>query len=260
MGSTIRIQEMNWEEIKEKMETGTKTVLLPVRSTEQHGPHLQTGTDTMVAVALEEAAAQQAPALAAPPLWFGWSPHHMVLPGTITIRPEVLIELIYDVMASLTHHGFNAFVLINGHRIVNIAWLQIAAERAKRTLGVKVALFDPAYMSKEFVGKMGWGEIGHAEETEGSHMWYCYPELVKMERAKDNPHQHIPLYHVDPRYPGDTLCYVPSTVSEQEQTVLPMGGTSGQPGKASREGGKRYHEHLVRRLVEVIGRLQPERA
>jgi creatinine amidohydrolase len=182
----------------------------------------------------------------------------MVLPGTITIRPEVLIEFFYDMVASLVRHGFTAFVVINGHRIVNIAWLQIAAERAKRTLGVQVALFDPAYMSKEMVPKMGWGGIGHAEEIEGSHMWHCYPDLVKMERAKDNPHRPPPLYHVDPGYPGDTLCYVPSTVPEQEQTVLPSGGTAGQPGKASREGGKQYHEHLVRRLVQVIRMLQPE--
>lgn len=256
MGSTVWIQEMTWEEVREKIDAGAKTVLLPVGSTEQHGPHLPVGTDTMVAAALAEAAAREASVLAAPPLWFGWSPHHMVLPGTVTIRPEVLIELLYDIMASLAHHGFSAFVVINGHRIVNISWLQIAAERAKRTLGVKVALFDPAYMSKAFVRKMGWGEIGHAEEIEGSHMWHCYPELVKMERAKDNPHRHPSLYHVDPGYPGDTLCYVPSTVAEQKQSVLPFGGTSGEPGKASPEGGKKYHEHLVHRLVEVIRMLQ----
>ncbi len=258
MASSVRLQDLSWEEIKEKIDSGKKTVLLPVGSTEQHGPHLPLGTDTMVAIALAEAAGEKASAVVAPPLWFGWSPHHMVLPGTITVRPEVLVELVFDVMASLSRHGFSAFVLINGHRIVNLSWLQIAAERAKRTLGVKVALFDPAYMSKGITREMGWGEIGHAEEIETSHLWHCYPDLVRTERAKDNPHRHTPLYHVDPKYPEDTLCYVPSTVAEQERTVLPFGGTSGEPSKASREGGKKYHDHLVDRLVEVIQMLEPD--
>lgn len=59
----------------------------------------------------------------------------MVLPGTITIRAEILIELVFDVLKSLHHHGFDKFILLNGHRIVNVTWLQIAGERAKRELG-----------------------------------------------------------------------------------------------------------------------------
>ena len=38
-------------------------------------------------------------------------------------------------------------------------------------------------MSKEFKSDLEWGEVGHAEEIEGSHMWYCYPDLVKMDRV-----------------------------------------------------------------------------
>jgi creatinine amidohydrolase/Fe(II)-dependent formamide hydrolase-like protein len=50
-------------------------------------------------------------------------------------------------MESLAKHGCRKFVLINGRRLVNIPWMQIACERARRLLGVQVALFDPAYMS-----------------------------------------------------------------------------------------------------------------
>ena len=229
--------------------------ILPVAACEQHGPHLPVGTDTMVAIALAEAAAHQANVLVAPPLWFGWSPHHMVLPGTITIRPEILVELVFDVLKSLHNHGFNKFILLNGHRIVNVTWLQIAGERAKRELGIKAVIFDPAYMSKAFTTDLGWGEVGHAEEIEGSHMWHCYPDLVKMDRAKDNPHQNHPLYHVDPKYPGDTLCYVPSSPAEMEKLIT-AGGTSGEPSKASPDGGRKYHDYLVARLVETIALLK----
>lgn len=255
MENEVWLQNLTWEEVQHKLDDGTRTIILPVGSTEQHGYHLPVGTDTMVANALAESAAREASALVAPPIWLGWSPHHMVLPGTITIRPEVLIEVVFDVIQSLHAHGFECFVLLNGHRIVNISWLQIVGERAKRMLGVKVILFDPAYMSKSIANDLGWGEVGHAEEIESSHMWYYYPELVKMDRARDNPHIENPLYHVDPGYSGDTLCYVPSSPEQMVSSVETAGGTTGTPSKACRESGKVYHEHLVERLVQAIREL-----
>ncbi|MCP4722948.1 MAG: creatininase family protein, partial [Desulfobacteraceae bacterium] len=174
---------MTWEEVETSIKTSNQTIILPFGSTEQHGPHLPVGTDTMVAVTLAEDAAKKTGIPVAPPLWFGWSPHHMVHPGTITIRPEVLSEIAYDMISSLLHHGFKNFILINGHRIVNLSWLQIAGEKAKRKLGVKVVLFDPAFMSKSIISSIGWGDVGHAEEIETSHMMHRHPELVKLERA-----------------------------------------------------------------------------
>jgi creatinine amidohydrolase len=100
--------------------------------------------------------------------------------------------------------------------------------------------------------------VGHADEIEGSHMWYCFPELVKMERSKDQPHHHKDLYHVDPRYDGDTLCYVPSSPREQSELVTASGGAAGEPSKASREKGNLYHQHLVKRLVAVVKQLQKQ--
>lgn len=258
MEKEVWLQNLTWQEVKQRTTQSKGTIILPIGSTEQHGYHLPVGTDTMVANSIAEDAAVKAGVLVAPPLWFGWSPHHMVLPGTITIRPELLIEILFDIIQSLHRHQFDRFILLNGHRIVNISWLQIVAERAKRELRVKVVIFDPAYMSKEFDNQFGWGELGHAEEIESSHMWYCYPDLVKMDRAQDNPHHHRRIYHVDPKYAGDTLSYVPSSSSEMKVLAKKSGGTAGEPSKASREGGQKYHEHLVKRLVEVIAFLRDE--
>ena len=258
MEKDVWLQNLTWEDIKKRTVECQGTIILPIGSTEQHGAHLPVGTDTMVANAIAEAAAQKAGVLVAPPLWFGWSPHHLVLPGTMSIRAEVLIEVAFDMIKSLASHHFDKFILLNGHRIVNVAWMQIAAERAKRELGVMVIIFDPAYMSKEFTAGIEWGEVGHAEEIEGSHMWYCYPDLVKMDRAQDNPHQHDPIYHVDPRYAGDTLCYVPSSPAEMEVLAKKSGGTSGVSTNASQALGKNYHDHLVERMLEAIAFLQKQ--
>ncbi|MBA3010324.1 MAG: creatininase family protein [Proteobacteria bacterium] len=256
MTDSVWLQDLTWEEVREKLDQGSKTILLPFGSTEQHGPHLPCGTDTMVAMTLAQDAAEKTGILAAPPLWFGWSPHHMVLPGTITIRPDILAEMAFDIITSLHHHGFEKFVLINGHRIVNITWMQMAGERAKRELAAKVVIFDPAYMSKTITQGLGWGPVGHAEEIEGSHMMYRYPDLVKMDRAIDNPHPKSELYSVDPSYTEDTLCYLPSSPEEMKHLTLKSKGTTGEPSKASRDGGKIYHDHLVSRLVEVITLLE----
>jgi creatinine amidohydrolase len=246
-----RLQHMTWEEFKAEVEQD-QVVILPFGSVEQHGQHLPLGSDSLVAIALAEAASERTGAVVAPPLWFGWSPHHMVLPGTITVRPEVLIEVAYDIVESLARHGCKKFLMINGHRLVNIAWLQIAAERLKRNLDVKIALFDPGYMHKEIVGELGFGRIAHAEEIESSHMWHCYPELYHEDRVRDFVHEPTPLYNVDPSYPGDTLCYIPSSPKEMAESVERAGGTSGRPSQASPAKGKRYHEYLVERLVQVI--------
>ncbi len=251
----LLLQDMRALDIKDLLENSRRVAIIPVGSTEQHGPHLPLGTDTYVAKMIAEDAGQITQALVCPPVWFGWSPHHMVLPGTITIRPEVLIEYLYDIIESLCKHGFNKIVLINGHRIVNIAWMQITAERAQRLLGARIVIFDPAYMSKEIASELEFGPIGHAEEIETSQMLYKYPELVHLEDALDNPIIPQELYSVDPKYRGDTLCYVPSTRSHMLDSVNKAGGTTGEPTKASSEKGEAYHHHLVSNLVRVIEQL-----
>jgi len=248
---SVKLQEMKWPDVKDYLKRDNR-VILPVGSTEQHGPWSPVGTDTFAAICLAEDASEKTGVIIAPPIWFGWSPHHMALPGTISIRPEILIELLYDEIESLTKHGFKKFITINGHRIVNLIWMQIAAERAQRKLGVKVVIFDPAYMSKEIVDKLGFGPVGHAEEIEGSQMLYKYPHLVDISKVKDYVPEETELYYIDPRDHRDSLCYVPGVEETTRKIAEISGGPIGRPSLASPEKGKKYHEHLVSRLVEVI--------
>lgn len=246
------LQEKSWRDVETYLKKDRR-IILPVGSTEQHGCFAPLGTDTLAAVAVAEDASAETGVLTAPPMWFGWSPHHLVKPGTISIRAEILIEVLFDAVSSLAVHGFEKFVVVNGHRIVNISWMQIAAERAQRECRVKVVLFDLAHMSKEISPKLDFGPIGHGEEIEISHMLHRHPELVNMAEAKDNPHAHKPFYHLDPQDPRDTLCYVPSTVEEMQAVSDKTGDTvGGCPTHASAEKGAAYHRHLVGRLKKVL--------
>jgi len=255
---SIFLQENNTFEVPELVKKSKGVVIIPIGSVEQHGGHLPLGTDTYLATVIAEDAAKQTNSVVTPPLWFGWSPHHMVLPGTVTIRPEILIEFIYDIIESLSKHKFTKIVLVNGHRIVNIPWMQIAVEKAQRQLGVKVVIFDLAYMSKSITKKLGFGPLGHAEEIETSHMLYKYPERVHLEYLKDNPTKNRELYSADPGYIGDTLCYIPATVEDMKETIIKAGGTMGEPSKSSKEKGEIYHNHLVKNLIKVIKSLAKE--
>ncbi len=245
------LHELTWPDVSAYLQE-KQSILLPVGSTEQHGRHAPLGTDTLIATRLAEDAARRTHLLCAPPLAFGWSPHHLVLPGTISIRPAVLQELLFDIIESLARHGFRRFIVINGHRVTNVPWLQLAAQRAQSQLEVAVAIFDPAYMQKEIASELGFGPLGHAEELETSQMMHLFPTMIDLQQAVDSKEHQRKLYHVDPRIALDTLCYVPSTLKQMEAIAAETGGSTGRPTQSDADLGRRLHEHLVARLVEVI--------
>ncbi len=249
------LQDMKWPDVEAYLKE-KDLILLPVGSTEQHARHAPLGTDTLIAIHLAEDASIQTKVIVAPPLWFGWSPHHLVLPGSISIRAKVLQDLMFDVVGSLAKHGFGRFVIVNGHRITNLPWMQIAAERAQTELKVRVRIFDPAFMEKEIADELGFGPVGHAEEIETSQLLYIEPDLIDLSKAVDSDPHDTPLYQVDPRFAEDTLCYVPSTQEQMQEIVARTGGSTGHPTKSNPESGAKLHEHLVQRLVQVISQFE----
>lgn len=253
----IWLSELTSEEVASKRDATNGVIILPIGSTEQHGNHLPVGTDALVAQALADDASEETGVLAAPALELGWAPHHLALPGTISIEAEHLIDVVYDMVKSLALHDFQHFVIINGHRIVNIPWMQIAAERCKRELEIGAYIFDPAYASKTQVEELNFEGVGHAEDIETSHMLHCYPDLVDMEKAEDFQPEEKEYYYVDPSREEDTLCYVPSTKeSVAERADIAGGGASGTPSKSSEAKGEKYHQHLVNMLVEILTSLK----
>jgi len=255
-----RLMELTWEDVAELLRTGPPVVVIPVGAVEQHGRHLPLGTDTYVAVDLAEAAAAQTGAVVAPEVACGMSPHHMVLPGTISVRPEVLLELVYDMVDSLYRHGFRGFVLLNGHRVVNVPWLQLAAERAQRLLpGCRVVVADPAYLSRELPDRAAFGPLGHADGLETAHLLHARPELVRLERAGDYLPAEAGLVHADPGVNLDTVCYTPPPADAARAVAEAAGGVRGRPTLSTAANGRRYREHVTRRLVEVIRALDTTR-
>lgn len=93
----------------------TDVVLLPVGSTEQHGPRAVLGTDHMAPAGIAREAGRRSGVLVAPMVPYGMALHHMAFPGTISLRPSTLLQVIYDLLASLARHGFRRVLFLNGH-------------------------------------------------------------------------------------------------------------------------------------------------
>ena len=113
---TVRIEDMNSYDIKEAIHKGYTTAVFAIGSTEQHGHHLPTKTDTMIGDALAFRVAQELEnALQAPTIRPGCSEHHIAFAGTISLRQTTLKSIIYDYVGSLKKSGFTTIILLPSH-------------------------------------------------------------------------------------------------------------------------------------------------
>lgn len=91
--------------------------VVPIGSTEQHGPHAPLGTDWLAAEAVAEAGAEAAdrPVVVAPTIPVGIAAEHRAFDGTLWVSPDTFRAYVRDVVESLAHHGWDRVVLCNGH-------------------------------------------------------------------------------------------------------------------------------------------------
>ena len=122
--------ELTWPDVKDFL-TEHDVAIVPVGSCEQHGPHLPIDTDAYDAFWLSLKASEKAQcAIVALPLNYGVSLHHMDFPGTVTLSPHTLEQVAYEVVYSLTKHGFKKILFENGHG-GNTPALEAAVQRIK---------------------------------------------------------------------------------------------------------------------------------
>jgi len=167
-----------------------RLVLIPVGAHEQHGPALPVSTDALTAQVLCTLTATLVhPRVGVlPVIPWGVSWHHQGRPGTISLREETLIALVLDQVDSLYRQGVRRIALVNTHGGNNAA-LAIAAERAKRDLGVPLVTPIYAYSLLANAAREVLGEdsIGHGGGDEASAVLAIRPDLVDCEKLGPRP-------------------------------------------------------------------------
>ena len=110
----VRLDRATFEEIETYL-SRSRGILIPVGSTEQHGPIGVIGTDAICAEAIAEGAARRAGALVAPTLAYTPAPFNMSFAGTVSVSPQTFALLASEVFESLIHHGFDRLYVVNAH-------------------------------------------------------------------------------------------------------------------------------------------------
>lgn len=181
--------DMGWTGVQQWLKR-TDTVLLPIGSCEQHGPHLPMGTDTYISMLVAYGAAERAEAPVAPYSWPGMSPYHMGWPGTITLRHSTFVALMSDICRSIIHHGFNRIVVVNAHRYNAEPLEQVARQLRYETGALMVIIYAHARGLPWEVATTGGllepsqFEPGHAGNQVTSGMLYWNPSLVDLSAAE----------------------------------------------------------------------------
>ncbi|MCL5025824.1 MAG: creatininase family protein [Chloroflexi bacterium] len=235
---TIFWQQLRRGEIEQAAKEGA-AVIVPIGSTEQHGPHLPVDTDIRSSSEIALRAARRInefPVLIAPPVWSGYSPHQMHFPGTITLRADVFIGLLVDVGTSIAKHGFRKIFFLNGHG--GNRGLVITATMKLSDVGVEVASATYWDMITEEINQIRsgpLGSIGHSCELETSTQLAIQPENVDMGQAvgqlRTKRSRFFSIDMVEPH-----RVFFSPTASRSVITT----GVAGDPSYASAEEGERF--------------------
>ncbi|MDX6535440.1 MAG: creatinine amidohydrolase [Gaiellales bacterium] len=209
------MEEMTWFEVRAAAEAG-RPVVLPVGSTEQHGPHLPLNTDCEIAQAIALGAGEDYPLVVAPPVRFGAKSRPLSgggesFPGTLSLRATTLLAVLEDVVRGLARAGFDKICVMNWHW-ENATYLWEACDlAAERHPDVRFLILESALpelsqrdLDEIFSGDFGGWDVEHAALAETSMMLAIRSDLVRMDRVVDDQAPRNPGWEVIPA-PADTI-------------------------------------------------------
>ena len=248
----VLMREMTWPEYAARI--GDVVVILPVGSTEQHGPHLPLGTDSMQVVHAARRVAEELGAIVAPTINYGYrsapkSGGGEIFPGTISLSGATMIVLVRDILKAFIRQGAKRVVVMDGHyensmflheaihlaleetgaldvRIIKILWAEALSQEA----------LDQAFPD----GFPGWA-LEHAAHLETSAMAAIRPDLVVQDQIRPDGAKNLPLYDVYPQPPD----------------LVPASGVLADPSRASGAIGNMLFDDSVARLVAAIRQAFP---
>jgi creatinine amidohydrolase len=244
MSSSLLIDELSWVEIRDRISAGWETVIVPLGSTEQHGPALPLLTDNEHGVQTAVRAARLlGKTLVGPVLTLGYSAEHTAFPGTVSLSKSTLASLIHDVAESHARSGFKLVYFWVAHGgnspILQEVLPTLEAKWPRcRVTGLKDL---QAYISTTWdaippgVGVPLSKSGSHAGEFEASMMLAARSELVDMNVAAEGC--------------GAPFESIAATMFKSGIHTVSPNGVLGDQRPASAERGNYYLNKLAEYLV-----------
>jgi creatinine amidohydrolase len=238
----MQLHLQTWSEVETYLKR-SRGIIVPIGSTEQHGPTGLIGTDAICAEVVARGVGEAAEALVAPTIAVGMAQHHLAFTGSMTLRPSTLIAVIRDMVESLARHGFERFYFVNGHggniATVTAAFSELYAERSLKPGGnapsfkCKLKNWWETPGTKALARELyGDAEGSHATPSEVALTWFAYPQSIK--QAKLDP-------PIAPR--GEFAD------ADDYRRAFPDGRIGSNPGLATPEAGKRLYDISVAELA-----------
>lgn len=243
------LARMTWQEVEERLKE-CDIALVPLGSTEQHGPALPLSTDHYIATQFAYRAAEMIwddhKVVVTPTITFGFSPHHMEFKGTITLSELTLSSMIADICHSLAQHGFRKIVLVNGHggnetaisnalhdmqgnidaKVYSVNWWSLVTDK------IKEIVTPPAY---------------HACDMETSVAWYLGQRVLEDKRVDEPGKSLVPGFVIP-----DMLAPPPRVFTSYNMKEISDSGVVGYSTKATKEKGKLIAGVVLERLSNFI--------
>lgn len=188
------LQQSTWQEVDDYLKISTG-IIIPIGSTEQHGPMGLIGTDSICPEGIATGVGEQDSVLVAPTFNVGMAQHHMAFAGSMTLRPSTMIAVLRDWITSLSKHGFTHYYFLNGHggnmTTVSAAFSEIYAERSlgddtnRPSLNLTLRNWwmypSVAKIRKEVYGAK---DGAHATPSEIALTQYLHPDSIKTPPEK----------------------------------------------------------------------------
>ena len=228
--------------VGEAAEAGAIAVL-PVGATEQHGPHLATGTDTLLAEQVSVAAAARTGDIVLPALAYGCSLGHTARwPGTLSLHPRTMTAVVVEIGRWAHASGFRKLVIVNGHATNGPPCQSALLELRHELPDLRprfVSLFD---LTPEIAARYTEDAPDfHANEAETSMVMHLDPDSVDHAAAVDEPDRTL----------GRVLSYPMPAVTSS--------GVVGAPSGASAGRGAELFAELVEALATLLLTARAER-
>ena len=244
---TIKMEEMNWPDIKSALQNGYTKVVVGVGSMEQHGPHLPTITDTLIGDALaNRVALNLGQTLQAKTICVGCSEHHLAFPGTISIKADTLKGIMDDYTESLVQHGFRHIIYLPSHGGNFSTVAETVKQQQLKYPDRKIIAYT------DLLGFIDWfyeisQEFGITKEEAGAHAGENETSLI-LALNRDL----VQTGRFQTGYLGPLGKEELKTIVDKGMPALSENGVLGDPTKATAEKGEVYLEKMADHLTVWI--------